>query len=719
MDVHEAAGAFGVSAKTIRRAVKGGDVYCERESTPRASGRGATVKTYYDIGGLARVLGRDVADLQVDKNLTFGHLRLDTPVEMAQNVQTYQGSQGRENAKSSKNDDFTSGHLVKDENDEKAIKTPKTTRRANAPYDLVDPEEALERYQQLRPILALPEGGRRDAVEQLAAREGVHVTSIYRRISAIENEGHLAAGRARRKDRGKLRIPNETQRVIVGALLSNPAMTSTRMIHRALCRAVPELMTYERGGKPNKVSSATVQRVRQRLLDDPYSRLLFHDADARKEHIRSYAGEVVSLHANELWQMDMTRCDTMVCDPESGKIFRPRIHALIDVYSGCIPGLAFSIEENQAQTDLAILRSLVPKPHPYNNAWPVYGTPDRLYWDNGKTYTSDHSRRVLSSLGVTLVYSRPRVSHSRGKIERFFGTLHGFEKTLPGYVGSDAKSRSTEELRRITKNTQRWMERGGTHDPGWGDRLLTLHEFEQRALDWILAEYHQMAASNAKESRIDHYLTSVKRHPETQRIYDHDELIITFAHRQKRRVMPNGTIRMNNRVWTLDSGELINHANRDVLVLSNQFAQSAEHILAWEDIGGGINVLGKAVLAPERADSVEARQQRHASDAAAKRANRQAKQLLSDLTDPSLIVSNTLREQAQAELSVEALPQPKHPTARIEAANPTPEPDDELGKFFASMDDYGTDDPKEIMRRSRERLRRIKNSTEGATDDGL
>ncbi|MEM7734407.1 MAG: DDE-type integrase/transposase/recombinase [Deinococcota bacterium] len=705
MTAQEASQIFGVSDSTVRRATRKG-VYKERVTESR-EGRGATTKTFFAPDELAQALGKPV-EVHLVKKSSLGQVHLVTPAELVEfdQVNSKREGQGEEGVVNT-TETSSLTHLAQRENNEKAIKTGRTTD----PALLINPDEAAARYQQLRPLLALPEGSRRAAAEHLATKEGVSLTTIYRWLELTEKNGHLALGRPHRDDRGRLRIPPETQKIIVAALTANTAATSTRMIHRALARAVPELMTYERSGKQATVSVSTLHRIRQRLLDDPYTRLLFYDDTARKEHIRSYAGEVIALHANELWQMDMTRCDVLVVDVVSGKIFRPRIHALIDVYSGCIPGLAFSLEENQTQTDLAILRALVPKPAPYVDAWPVYGTPKRLYWDNGKTYTSEHSRRVLSELGVELVWSRPRVSHTRGKIERFFGTLHNFEKSLPGYVGENAVKRSSEHLRRIEKNTKRWLGRELTRDPGYGERLMTLHEYEQAAMDWLMAEYHEMKGSTtATQSRVDHYLESVREHPHTQRLYDYHELILTFAQRQTRKVAPDGSIRIQNQFWTLESGELINHVNRDVLVLTNQFAQATEHILAWQDRGGGLNILGAAVLMPERADSMEARNQRHASKAAAQAAQRNAKQLAKKLADPSLIISNTLREEASAKLNVAPLPQPERPTAHLAAANPTPTPeipDDDITRMIRALDDYGTDDPKEIMRLSRERYRRI------------
>jgi putative transposase len=662
LTVAECAAAFGASESTIRRALKKPGVYVERQSVPRADGRGGTTLVLIDPVTLPLTRQQAWTELQPAEPK-----RTESPA-----ISSRAAPPGR------------------------SLARPAAPAKEATLSDL-DLEEARERVELLRPILRLPSGNRRRAIKALARKEEVSPRTVYDWINRYESEGISALASTRRADRGRPRIPAEAYQLIVQALISNTPQTSTRMIHRTLMRAVPTAMEYERAGQASQVSVASVRRIRQRLLDDPHARLLFFDADKRKEHLRTYAGQVFAAHANQLWQMDMTRCDVMVCDPETKTVFRPRIHAIMDVYSGTVPGLAFALEEDQTQTDLALLRAFVPKPEPYTDAWPVFGTPQRMYWDNGKTYSSEHARRVLSDLGVEVVYSKPRVSHTRGAIERFFGTFHGFEKTLPGYVGENAKNRSTEELRRVTKNTERWHERSGQQDPGWGNRLLTLTEYQQACMDWLIGEYHDWQVDG--KSRLEHFLETAPRN--TQRLYSRADLMLTLARRTTRTVNPDGSIRLNNRRWTVESGELINHAGREVLVLSNQFGSEEEHLIAWRDASGKLQEIGRAIPVPDRADSEQARELRHRSQAQAKRALQAAREAKRELTQPELVVSKALRTKVQAELNVEALPTPDHPRARLEAVDGDNAienlPDDDFTRSFGEALDYRGMSPKEYL----------------------
>ena len=422
------------------------------------------------------------------------------------------------------------------------------------------------------------------------------------------------------------------------------------------------------------ISEASVRRICNRFRENPRTRLMLSDADARKEYLRTYAGQVYAAHANELWQLDMTRCDIEVVDPETGHIFRPRIHAVIDVYSGCVPGVVFSEREDQTQTDMAILCALVQKPAPYTDAWPVFGTPKRLYMDNGKTYTSEHTHRYLADLGIEVVHSLPRVSHTRGKIERLFGSVHGFTKTCPGYVGSNAKERSTEELRRLEKNTKKWLERGGTNDPGWGNRLLTFAEYRIRFFSWLFNDYHDEVVGH--KSRLQHFLETAPAN--SQRLYNEDDLMLTLGRRTIRTVNADGSVRFGNRFWTVASGELGSFSRGDeVLVISHPTLPDTPNLIAWQPAHGGLEVLGHAVLMPERADSDEARQLRANSKAVKKRELQEQTKEQHRLMNPQMAIPNLLLEQAQAELNIPALPQPQRPQARLEALEgPQDEPDD-------------------------------------------
>lgn len=52
-----------------------------------------------------------------------------------------------------------------------------------------------------------------------------------------------------------------------------------------------------------------------------------------------------------------------------------------------------------------------------------HGMIGRLYTDNGSSFVSNQTKRILDILGITLSHSRPGIPKGRGKVERFFRTV--------------------------------------------------------------------------------------------------------------------------------------------------------------------------------------------------------------------------------------------------------------------------------------------------------
>lgn len=560
-------------------------------------------------------------------------------------------------------------------------------RTQNDTAQVADLTEAHQWLGHLQPLIRLSKYKRREHVTRLAQEFNVSERTIYRKLQQLETSGLHSLSKKIRADKGTYRIDPEAYEVIQAALLSNTPNTSIRYVHRTLCRAVPQLMNYTtKSGQPKTITLEMVRRIKNALLDDPIMRLAFFDTTERKEFLRTYSGRVTAAHANDMWQMDMTRCDTEVFDPSTQRFLRLRVHAIIDVYSGCIPGIAFSEDEDQTQTDLAFLRAILPKQGPFADKYPVYGVPKTMYWDNGKTYKSDHIERILKGFHVVSIHSKPRVSHTRGCVERFFGTLHGFEKTLAGYVGENARNRDSEELRNLRKATTKWFETG--KDPGFGKRHLTVDEFRSYVLAWIIAEYHQWVVDG--KTRLTHFLETVPA--STQLLFDPKELFLLFAKRKERTVTPDGAIK-DGKFYKIPSGALAPYSGMKVLVLEDQFAMGEDkRVIVRQERNGTITVIGEAIPAPEIANSIAAGEQRRAEKAANQAALADAKEVQARLANPDLVVAR----QIVKELDIAPVPQQLPATpAQLAAVNPeTPD----LGDFGKFLKPSSTRDVDEFMK---------------------
>lgn len=548
-----------------------------------------------------------------------------------------------------------------------------------ATYQDTDPAAARELHAAILPVLITRSGSRErgEQVNAVAAARGVDVATVRGWVRRFEAEGLSGLQPQQRRDRGAFRLSQETLQLICAAIVTNPITTSSRKLHDTLLLAVPDAMMVRRGGRDHLVSYKTVDRIRDSLLAHPQLRLMLINADDRKEFLRTYMGRVIASHANSMWQLDMTRCDVLVYDEEADTIYRPRVQAIIDVFSGCIPGLSFSPDETQVQADLALFRALLPKNGPLASRYPIYGKPEKIYIDNGKTYSSEHFERVARELGIEMIHSRPYVSHTRGKIERFFGTLHTFERTLPGYVGYDAADRHTEELERLTVATRRWQDTG--RDPGEGRRLMTLREYQNAVLHWLIVDYHQHMEHG--QTRLEWFTSSAPAHTLIE--FDLAELLIHFAHRTERVVRPDCTVQVDNVLWACEGGELGSYAGSRVLVLRDEMALGPDlRMIAIRERAGHLRILGHATRAPDNALSIEAGDLRRANKLAKREALGLADEARASIADPALLV----RRQHERQLPVVAVA-PLEPSARgrLSSVTPTPVEKPDLGDFGKSF----------------------------------
>lgn len=112
-----------------------------------------------------------------------------------------------------------------------------------------------------------------------------------------------------------------------------------------------------------------------------------------------------------------------------------------------------------------------------NKNWSVCGIPEKFYTDHGSDFTSNHLEQVAIDLKINLIFSEVGFPRGRGKIERFFQTVNQMllEK-LPGYI----------------KNKN-------------GEKLLTVNEFEEKLIGFILNEYNHDVHASTNSSPVNRW----------------------------------------------------------------------------------------------------------------------------------------------------------------------------------------------------------------------
>ena len=114
-------------------------------------------------------------------------------------------------------------------------------------------------------------------------------------------------------------------------------------------------------------------------------------------------------HVNCLWMCDFMHGPQVTLNRKTHKAI---LCAIIDDHSRMIVGHAF------APTETVLSLTLVLK-----DAFLAFGFPERLYVDNGASFSSDFLTKACALSGISLIHSKPYDSPSRGKIERFFRTV--------------------------------------------------------------------------------------------------------------------------------------------------------------------------------------------------------------------------------------------------------------------------------------------------------
>jgi putative transposase len=500
-------------------------------------------------------------------------------------------------------------------------------------------------------LKSVSHGKRTELLEQAAGDHNTSSRNIRRWLKRLE-AGVTAL--ARKRIVGSSRLGEDLYNLIIGLVLNNPA-ASARRVRRIIelnDKKLLEYRPYPNAKKSNTLSVATIGRVQRWLRNDPTMRVIFMGDKDRKEFLRVWVGEVLAAHANDMWQADMTRCDTLIYDPVSDSIFRLRIHATTDIYTGCALSMVFSRDEGQLETNRMLILALGKKPGEWAQHWNVFGKPKRLYWDNGKTYQSERSHQALENLGVEILHSRPRVSHTRGAIERFFGTFHSFERTLPGYGGPDTKSRDHDQLARLTNATRDWLAKGcptGTADP-YPNRLLLEHEYKRLALLWLTQDYHkEMIANPLGRGSITREELFAKTAPASSLIeYPFDDLRTMYAKRYPRSVRGNGTVQINARAYGLPDASLLAYQGQKIVILEDDLLHQTVYTAAVQE-RENLRILGRLEDMTFASDTDEARAYRRAAREEAKSIMQRADEIRAAFYDPDMRYERALENAAKLE----------------------------------------------------------------------
>ncbi len=208
--------------------------------------------------------------------------------------------------------------------------------------------------------------------------------------------------------------------------------------------------------------------------------------------------------ANALWQGDMLVGPYLPDAERPGKFRRTALFCFIDDHSRLIPYGEFFFEESLPRLERVLKVAILRR-----------GIPERLYVDNGKVYVSTQLAAACATLGIRPIHSTPYAPNTKGKIERFFGTVRS--QFLPEVENA---------------------------------RIATLDDLNASFHAWVELVYHQTIHTETNSCPLDRFQQSLAQL--TVRQADPVLLRQAFLWREKRTVTRTATLSLQGNRYGVD-----------------------------------------------------------------------------------------------------------------------------------------------------------------------
>lgn len=155
-------------------------------------------------------------------------------------------------------------------------------------------------------------------------------------------------------------------------------------------------------------------KIKSDISTSALSRLVVAKGLTRRERL-STSNKEKTLKFNFIYPLECVQADDMhafLIPDGKGNRRKAILIAFIDDATRRIVYANFSFSERSIEFEKGILHILK-----------AHGRIVRLYVDNGSTFVSQQTQRIMDSMGIIISHSRPGIPRGRGKIERYFRTV--------------------------------------------------------------------------------------------------------------------------------------------------------------------------------------------------------------------------------------------------------------------------------------------------------
>ena len=211
-------------------------------------------------------------------------------------------------------------------------------------------------------------------------------------------------------------------------------------------RTVKDLCAEEDIDKPSR--NAVVERIKE--IPEKISYRLKNGAEAAAEKFGAKPRKLATKRALEVFQMDHTLVDLIICDEGSRTpIGRPWLTLVMDVHTRVIVGYYISLHSpSTVSVASAVTFSIMPKHDLMESIgcgelnFPFYGKPEALHLDNAAEFKTLAFQKACSMHKIKLNWRPIGKKHYGGHVERLIGTLMiGQVHLLPGTTFSNVQQR--------------------------------------------------------------------------------------------------------------------------------------------------------------------------------------------------------------------------------------------------------------------------------------
>lgn len=314
-------------------------------------------------------------------------------------------------------------------------------------FSLRDRLDAKNRHKILEPVISgeiLP-GETKNYIKSIGVSNGAFYKykskwDTYRDIRAL-----LPNKRGPKTSRGKFdEIFKMTEKLMGEWYYKGPKYSEIQLIAE-LKQRIKDENEYRPGNplpiiaksspeNPNStISQSTIRRYIKKLVDQyKLDKIQYGPVEAKLRKNGS-SKEVQVSRPLERVEIDWTKADVMLVDPNTNKPKRPNMILAMDKYTGHPLGFHLSFEEvDSAALKQCLLHVIVPKMYlkklypRVKNKWVTYGIPEEIIVDNASVNDSFDFEEACLSLDIDTQFTGVASGNQKGMVERALRSLNSY-----------------------------------------------------------------------------------------------------------------------------------------------------------------------------------------------------------------------------------------------------------------------------------------------------